>query len=67
MPISVNSEAVFQPNMVVCIEPFFYHNGGYPLWEVPNKYGLEEMVLITDSGHEVLTPDSLISREIWIA
>ncbi len=65
--VSINSEAVFQPNMVVSIEPYFYHDGGHPLWELTNKYGCEDMVLVTDSGHEVLTPDSLISRDIWIA
>ena len=65
--VSINSEAVFQPNMVVCIEPFFYHDGGHPLWELTNKYGCEDMVLVTETGHEVLTPDSLIGRDIWIA
>jgi Xaa-Pro aminopeptidase len=65
--VSASSEAVLQPNMVVCIEPFVYHEGRFPLWEVPNKYGLEDMVLVTESGHEILTPDSLIGRDIWIA
>lgn len=65
--ISAGSDALFQPNMVVCIEPFVYHEGRFPLWEVPNKYGVEDMVLVTESGHEVLTPDSLIGREIWVA
>lgn len=65
--ISIDSETLLQPNMVLAIEPFFYHNGGYPLWEVTNKYGLEDDVLVTPTGHESLTPDSLIDRDIWIA
>jgi Xaa-Pro aminopeptidase len=65
--ISINSEEVFQPGQVVSIEPFFWHDGRYPIWEAPNKYGLEDMVLVTETAHEVLSPDSLISRDIWVA
>jgi len=65
--ISIDSEDVFQPNQVVSIEPFFWHEGRYPIWEVPNKYGLEDMVLVTESGHEVLSPDSFVGRDIWVA
>ena len=53
--------------MVLAIEPFFYHDGRYPLWEVAGKYGSEDVVLVTESGHEVLTPDALISRDLWVA
>ena len=55
------------PDMVLCIEPLFYHRGGYPLWEVSNKYGLEDVVLVTETGHEILTPESIVSRDIWVA
>ena len=65
--LSIDSDVALQPGMVVAVEPFFYHGGRYPLWEVAGKYGLEDVVLVTQSGHEVLTPDSLISREIWVA
>ena len=65
--ISINSDEVFKPNQVVSIEPFFWHEGRYPIWEVPNKYGLEDMVLVTETGHEVLSPDSLVGRDIWVA
>lgn len=65
--ISINNEIVLQPNMVICVEPFVYHEGKYPLWEVPNKYGCEDTVLVTEDGHEVITPDSIISRDIWVA
>ena len=59
--ISIGSRTRIEPNMVLCIEPFFYHRGGYPLWEVSNKYGLEDVVLVTETGHEV--PDSGVDRQ----
>ena len=45
----LGSRTLIEPNMVLCIEPFFYHRGGYPLWEVSNKYGLEDVVLVTEN------------------
>jgi Xaa-Pro dipeptidase len=65
--ISINSETLLETNMVLALEPFLYHSGSYPLWEVPNKYGLEDNVLVTAMGGEVLTPDSIVSRDIWVA
>ena len=32
-----------------------------------NKYGLEDVVLVTETGHEILTPESIVSRDIWVA
>ena len=65
--ISIDNETVLEPNMVLAIEPFFWHDGKYPLWEVSNKYGCEDLVLVTESGYEILTPESIISRDIWVA
>jgi len=65
--LSIGNTTRLQPGMVLAIEPFFFHDGRYPLWEVPGKYGCEDVILVTDAGHEVLTPDSLISRDLWVA
>ena len=65
--IAKDNAAVLQPNQVICIEPFFFHDGGFPIWNVPNKYGCEDQVLVTETGHEVLSSDDLVSRDIWVA
>ena len=65
--IGKDNDAVLQPNQVICIEPFFYHDGGFPIWTVPNKYGCEDQVLVTETGHDVLSSDEFISRDIWVA
>ena len=65
--ISSSTDEVLQPNQVISIEPYFYHHGLFPISKVKDKYGLEDMVLVTDTGHEVLSPDSMLSRDIWVA
>ena len=65
--ISGSIDAVLQPNQVICVEPFIFHDGLFPISQVNNKYGLEDMVLVTSTGHEVLSPDSMLTRDIWVA
>jgi Xaa-Pro aminopeptidase len=65
--ISINNHAPLKPNMVVAIEPFVWHGGHVPYWECTGKYGLEDIVLVTETGHEVLTSESLISHDLWVA
>ena len=65
--VSAESDAAFHPNQVVAIEPFVSHHGIHPIWEAEYWYVAEDMVLVTDSGHEVLSPDSLLSSDIWVA
>jgi Xaa-Pro aminopeptidase len=65
--LSIGNATRLESGMVLAIEPFFWHDGRYPLWEVQAKYGCEDVVLVTDTGHETLTPDSLISRDLWVA
>lgn len=49
--LAVGQNGIFQPGMVVTIEPGVY---------VPGKFGvrIEDMLLVTDNGYEVLTPTS---------
>jgi Xaa-Pro aminopeptidase len=64
--VSHGNEIPLAPNMVVAIEPFVYQDGLFPLWDVPNKYGLEDMVVVTSAGHEILTAESIITRDLWV-
>jgi Xaa-Pro aminopeptidase len=47
--VAANSQAVLQPGMVITIEPGVY---------LPGKCGIriEDMLLVTETGYEVLTP-----------
>jgi len=64
--ISIDNHEPLRPNMVVAVEPFVWHGGCFPYWECSGKYGLEDMVLITEKGHEVLTPQTLIGHDLWV-
>ena len=37
--LSIGNAVALEPGMVLAVEPFFYHDGRYPLWEVSGKYG----------------------------
>ena len=65
--ISINNDAPLRPNMVIAVEPFVWHGGRFPYWDCTGKYGLEDVVLVTETGHEVLTSESLISHDLWVA
>jgi Xaa-Pro aminopeptidase len=49
--LAAKNQAILRPGMVVTIEP-----GAY----LPGKYGvrIEDMLLVTETGYEVLTPVS---------
>ena len=46
--VSPRSQTILRPGMVITVEPGIY---------LPGKFGvrIEDMVLITDKGHEVMT------------
>ena len=52
--------------MVFCVEPFITLDGVYPFWEAKEKFGLEDVVLITENGTEILTAEELITHDLWI-
>ena len=64
--ISIDNHEPLCPNMAIAIEPFVWHGGRFPYSECSGKYGLEDVVLVTETGHEVLTPESLISHDLWV-
>ncbi|MBM4408639.1 MAG: aminopeptidase P family protein [Chloroflexi bacterium] len=65
--LSIGNTTPLAAGMVLAVEPFFFHDGRFPLWEAEGKYGLEDVVLVTEGGAQLLTPDSLISRDLWVA
>jgi Xaa-Pro aminopeptidase len=52
---AANGSEILEPGMIITVEP-----GAY----IPGKYGvrIEDMILITEAGHEVLTP---VSKELF--
>ena len=63
--LSATNKTLFQENMVLCVEPFITLNGSYPFWEAEEKFGLEDVVLVTKDGTEILTAEDIISHDLW--
>jgi Xaa-Pro aminopeptidase len=64
--LAFHNHQPLQANMVVSIEPFITLDGAYPFIEAKGKFGLEDSVLITDDGFEVLTDESIISHDLMM-
>jgi Xaa-Pro aminopeptidase len=64
--LAYHSREPLRANMVVSIEPFVTLGGVSPFWEAKGKFGLEDSVLITETGHEVLTAESIISHDLMV-
>lgn len=54
--IDVGNEQVLVPGMVLAIEPSFYE-------PFVGKFGIEENVVVTEDGYELLTP---LKRDLWV-
>ena len=52
--------------MVLCVEPFVTLDGLFPFWEAREKFGLEDVVLVTADGAEVITSEESITRDLWV-
>ena len=61
------NEAEMQENMVLCVEPFITLNGVTPFYEAEEKFGLEDVVVVTKDGVETLTSEDKITHDLWIA
>jgi Xaa-Pro dipeptidase len=54
-------------NMAFAVEPFITKDGKFPFWDATEKYGLEDNVVITNNGMEVLTKEEYVTHDLWIA
>ena len=64
--LGATSTALLRENMVLCVEPFITLDGVYPFWEASEKFGLEDVVLVTAEGAEVLTSEESITHDLWV-
>ena len=64
--LAFHNDVPLEANMVLSIEPFITLDGAFPFWEAQGKFGLEDSVLITDDGHEILTAESIISHDLMV-
>ena len=64
--LAYHNQIPLQASMVVSIEPFITLDGVFPFWEAEGKFGLEDSVLITADGHEILTSESIISHDLMV-
>jgi Xaa-Pro aminopeptidase len=64
--LAFHNHVPLETNMVVSIEPFITLDGVYPFWEAKGKFGLEDSVLITPDGNEVMTSESIISHDLMV-
>ena len=64
--LSATNTATFNENMVLSVEPYITLDGVYPFWEAEEKFGPEDVVLVTEDGVEILTGDEAITHDLWI-
>ena len=64
--LSAVNSTVLEENMVLCVEPFTTMDGVFPFWEAKEKFGLEDVVVVTANGVEVLTSESAITHDLWV-
>ena len=66
--LSHESSQVLRENMTFAVEPFITLNGHHPFQEAKEKIGiLEDNLIVTKDGVEMMTKDEYITHELWIA
>ena len=65
--LSATNTTLIQENMVLSVEPYITLDGVYPFWDAEEKFGLEDVVLVTQQGAEILTSEDLLTHELWVA
>ena len=64
--LSATNSAPIRENMVLSVEPYITLDGVYPFWDAAEKFGLEDVVVVTKDGVEVLTSEDEITHELWV-
>jgi len=64
--LSATNSAPIKENMVLSVEPYITLDGAFPFWEASEKFGLEDVVLVTKDGAEILTDEESITHELWV-
>jgi Xaa-Pro aminopeptidase len=64
--LAFHNHQPLEANMVVSIEPFITLDGVYPFIQATGKFGLEDSVLVTANGFEVLTDEAIISHDLMV-
>jgi Xaa-Pro aminopeptidase len=65
--LSYENPLPLEQNMAFAVEPFITLNGHYPYHEAPEKYGLEDNLIVTKDGVEMMTKEEYVTHELWIA
>jgi Xaa-Pro aminopeptidase len=58
--LALGSEVVIEPGMILTVEPIF---SDLPNFQIGN-FAMEQILLVTETGTELLTP---FTDELWIA
>ncbi len=64
--LTFHNQSPLEANMVISIEPFITLNGAFPFPKAAGKFGLEDSVLITGDGYEILTSEEIISHDLFV-
>ena len=64
--LSASNTSLLQENMVLSVEPFITLDGVHPFWEAEEKFGLEDVVLVTADGAQLLTSEDMITHDLWV-
>jgi Xaa-Pro aminopeptidase len=65
--LSAGNTANLEPNMAFAVEPYITLNGKYPFWDASEKYGLEDNLIVTADGIEMMTKEEYVTHDLWIA
>lgn len=65
--LSLGNNTKLEEGMVFSIEPCVFEDDIVPWKDAKQRYGLEDEVLVTKDGPEVLTQWDILSHDLWVA